>query len=169
MTTRKQVSAEKELMKSENKLLFYDMGNTYIGKGKLEDNVFLEGYGDWDFTLSTFTVNKTRKEFDDILMCGHDYYYKIIDPQPQNWIEVCKLIGVHFATTEYVYKKTKIGKQKVETTSFERDSTGFEMYLPFNELRDWHIIDNDGNFTKITCELNNNTPHTYVLFASATS
>jgi len=153
-------------MKNENKMLFYDMGKVYIGKDKLDENVFLEGGGDWDFTLSTISTNKTRKEFDDILMCGYDYYYKVMNPQPQNWCEVCKFICVHFAT-----KETKIGKQKMEMEiiSYEHDATGFEAYLPFNELHDWHIICDDGNFCKVTCELKNDNPHTYVLFAFATS
>lgn len=169
MVTREQLNIRRELMKNENKLLFYDLGNVYIGKDKLEEDVFLEGGGDWDFTLSTITTNKTRKEFDDILMCHYDYYYKIIDPQPQNWIDVCKLISVHFATTEYVYAKTKIGKQKLEISTYDHDATGFEAYLPFNELHDWHIINDDGNFRKITCEWKNDIPHIYVLFAFATS
>ena len=67
-------------------------------------------------------------------MCGNDYYYKIINPQPQNWCEVCNLVDVHFATTEYIWRKTKIGKQKIETSSHEHDATGFETYLPFDEL-----------------------------------
>lgn len=169
MATHEKISIRKELIKYENKLLACDYGHVYIGKDKLEDDVFLSGYGDWDFTLSTIITDKNRQEFDNILMCGYTYYYKVIEPQPQNWNEVCELIGVHFATTGYIWKKTKIGKQKIEITSFEHDITGFEAYLLFNELHDWHIIDNDGNFLKITCELNNNTPHTYVLFAYSTS
>lgn len=154
------------MMENEHKLLFYDMGNVYIGKEKLSEGVYLEGGGDWDFTLSTITTDKNRGEFDNILMCGNDYYYSVIDPPPQNWCEICNLLGVHFATKEYMWKKCKL---KIEVVSHEHDSTGFESYLPFDELHDWHTINNDGNFHQLTCEWNNNDPHTYILFTFATS
>ena len=145
------------------------MGQVIVGKDKLEENVYLDGGGDWDFKLSTIISDKTRDEFDNVLMHGNNH--GIMSIHPQDWCEVCDIIGIHFAMKKYIWKKSKIGKLKVEIVSREHDLdvTGFESYLHFADLYDWRIICNDGNFCKVTCEWKNEVPHTYVLFAFATS
>lgn len=156
-------------MRNANVLLFCDMGHIIVGQDKLEENVYLDGGGDWDFKISTVVSEETREEFENVLMHGNNH--GITNIQPQSWCEICDIIGIHFATKKYIWKKYRTGKSKVETISRNNDLdvTGFEAYLHFNELHDWRIICNDGNFCKVTCEWENEVPHTYVLFAFATS
>lgn len=138
--------------------LLFDVQNGKIYHGSVRKGVTVHGSGDWDFQLRKDRIDSfSRDEFDaycqSLYRKGVITHYKGQNQKKlgnlQTWEDAIPYIGIH--------GETKEGKRPCHDF--------LQRYLDIASSKDWRIINDDGNFTQVTCQTS--THYYYMRFATS--
>lgn len=137
--------------------LLFDVRNGEMYYGSVRKGITVHGGGDWDFELRKDRIDSfSRNEFDAYCLSsrrnnviirykGHNQT-KLGDLQ--RWEDIIPYIRIH--------GKTKNGRKCYDF---------MQRYLNLASSKDWRIINDDGNFTEVTCQTS--THYYYMRFATS--
>ena len=154
-------------LKYKSLTVLLDISNSYVSKGKLSENVKMIGGGDWDFSIHSLSKDEVLTEdFYTIVSYSDSKFIKEFNPT--SWNDVCDYFHIrlvyekdYFDEEESylrynkpikIFGKKQLLKQQTKASIERCANHTLESIVPFDSLKNWSVVVNDGNFSALVCE-----------------